>query len=98
MDITHTPTVITVPGCGARVTGVMVDGIMVTGVIGGIADSTFLGQLHLKCAKGRAISVKRKGRAISGPALSSYAISHFISNLGLANRMSRIFESFAVPV
>ena len=49
MAITHTPIVIMVLGRGVRVTGVMVDGVImvlgvrVTGVMGGIADRTFFG-------------------------------------------------------
>jgi hypothetical protein len=44
--------VITVLGRGARVTGVMVDGVImvlvarVTGVMGGIADNTLFGKLY----------------------------------------------------
>ena len=49
MAIIHTPMVIMVLGRGVRVTGVMVDGVImvlgvrVTGVMGGIADNTFFG-------------------------------------------------------
>ena len=49
MGITHIPIVIMVPGCGVRVTGVMVDGVImviggqVTGVMVGIADNIFFG-------------------------------------------------------
>ena len=49
MAITHTPIVIMVLERGVRVTGVMVDGVImvlgvrVTGVMVGIADSTFFG-------------------------------------------------------
>jgi len=52
MAITHTPIVIMVLGRGVRVTGVMVDGVImvlgvrVTGVMGGIADRIFSGQLR----------------------------------------------------
>ncbi len=60
MGITHTPTVITVImvlGCGVRVTGAMVDVILVTGaVIGGIVDSAFFGQLS---CQGRKRSIKK---------------------------------------
>jgi len=50
--ITHIPMAIMVPGRGVLVTGVigegviMVLGVRVTGVVGGIADNTFFGQLH----------------------------------------------------
>jgi hypothetical protein len=52
MAITHTPMVIMGLGRGVRVTGVMVDavimvlGVLVTGVMGGIADNTFFGKLY----------------------------------------------------
>ncbi len=57
--ITRIPTVIMVLGCGVRVTGVMVDGVImvigvrVTGVMVGIADNTSFGQLHFKTEEPR---------------------------------------------
>jgi hypothetical protein len=50
--ITHIPMVIMVLGRGVRVTGVMAYGVImvlgarVTGGMRGIADNTFIGQLH----------------------------------------------------
>ena len=51
MAITHTPIVIMVLGRGVRVTGVMVDGVIMVlgvrvGVMGGIPDRIFSGQLR----------------------------------------------------
>lgn len=61
MAITHTPIVIMVLGRGVQVTGVMVDGVImvlgvrVTGVMGGIADKTFFGQLDYLLTVGKGL-------------------------------------------
>ena len=76
MAITHTPIVIMVLGRGVRVTGVMVDGVImvlgvrVTGVMGGIADNTFFGQLHyimMESYQSPPSMTESDGVEISGP-------------------------------